>query len=589
MSNASAKIEIICSKCGSIPEILKIHTDNGEIEFNCKNCGKNEQLIDDFIDELSSQKYFKKCEDCIRKDVETNYYYCIDCKKDICENCKMNEHSGHYCIESQKKKTICLQHNQEFKYFCYDCKENICEEEMKIMNEMDKMNKKYKHKEHEIKEIAKMKESKSLINNREKIKKINQDLKNLIEFNNLLLDKAEILKNKDFYKNSIKNMGTSLEEGNNRNSKDMTTLLHRLSKDIGNSFKANKKLKEKDIRLKRDEKYLHLNNRELDDNDFKHISQISFNQLKEIDLSDNKIKSIQPFKKMSLPFLEFLNLSYNSIEIIEPVARLKSKYLQYIFLQGNKIEDIKVFFEPEFPRLKILRIEDGYNKQKEETMEKIKELDNYFSGKFIYKPIDKQIEEFKNKFKIEISENINKIDLSNKHGGNEMLKKLFLIITYKPKNKINNLILRNNDIKDPSMLKWINFNKLKILDLSVNKIKNLTFLLDMKAENLEKLYLDNNEFEEIYQILHSKLPKLKVLSLNKNDFEPDEMKDNPIFKKLKQKNVKIEGKEKENENNESQENNISNGNDENNINNENNENNIYIQLKEDKNFGLKNS
>jgi len=425
-------------------------------------------------------------------------------------------------------------------------------------------------------------------------------------------------------------MGASLEEGNERNSKDITSFLNGLSTNIDNSLKAIDQLIEKKIHLHRDEKYLHLNNRDLDDNDFKNISQISFNQLKEIDLSDNKIINIQPFKKMSLPFLEFLNLSYNNIKIIEPVAKLKSKCLQYIFLQGNKIEDIKAFLGAELPGLKILRVEDGYDKQNGETMKKIKELDNHFSGRLIYKPIDKQIEEFKNKFKIEISEDINKIDLSDKDGGNEMLKKLFLIITYKPKNKINKLILRNNNIKDPSMLKWVNFNKLKILDLSVNKIKDLTFLLDMKSENLEKLYLDNNDFKEIYQILNSKLPILKVLTLNKNDFESDEMKESPIFKRLEQKNVKIVKKEeykkkdKENENNENKnnesnknnennENNENNGNNKSNENNENgdnnennenneknqnnqnnqknqnNEKNIYIQLKEDKNFSLESS
>ena len=456
MSNAPYEIEIICSKCGEIPEILKVHTDNGKIDFNCKKCGKYEQLIDDFIDELSSQKYFKECKDCIQDGLENNYYYCFQCKKDICEKCKKKNHSGHSCIESEKKKTICFNHNEQYKYFCKDCKENICEKEREGRN----------HEKHEIIEISQMKESNSLNDNIEKIKEINQDLKNLIEFNKLLIDKAEILQNKDFYINSIKNMGKSFEEGNGRNSKDISFFLDGLSKDIEKSLNSIKKLQEKKkIHLHRDENYLHLNNRELDDNDFSLISQISFNQLKEIDLSQNSIINIQPFKKMSLPFLEFLNLSFNNIKIIEPVAKLKSKSLQYIFLQKNKIEDIEAFLKSNFPILKILRVEDGYNKQNGETMKNIKKLDSHFSGRFIYKPIAEQREEFKNNFKIEISEDIEDIDLSDKYGVNEMLKKLYLIITYKPKNKIKKLILRNNKIIDPSMLKWINFFNLKILDL----------------------------------------------------------------------------------------------------------------------------
>ena len=54
----------------------------------------------------------------------------------------------------------------------------------------------------------------------------------------------------------------------------------------------------------------------LDDQDFKYISQIRFNQLKEIEISENNITNIEPFNKMSLPFLEFLNLSHNKIQII---------------------------------------------------------------------------------------------------------------------------------------------------------------------------------------------------------------------------------------------------------------------------------
>ena len=556
MENSSNKIEIICSKCGKIPEFLKVHTDNSKIEFNCKQCGKYELLINEFINELSKENYFKKCGNCIKRGLENKYYYCFFCKKDYCENCIKNDHSKHDYIESKKKKNICLNHNKEFKYFCFKCKENICEEEIKENG---------KHKEHKIEEISKTKESESLNANKKDIEEINKYLKNLVEFNDLLLNKSEIIQNKDFYINSIKNMGKSLKEGNERNSKDIKCLLTRLKVGISKSIDAIDALIDKDIHLHRFDKSLYLNNKELYDEGFKLISQISFNQLKEIDLSENKIKDIQAFKKMSLPFLEFLNLSHNEIDKIEPITKINSKELEYLFLQKNHIEDIETFLDSNFEKIKLLRVEDyntnfsnqNFNDEvakeriEKKRIENLNKIKSKYPEGFIYKSIDEQKKEFKKKYELDydISWDNEFINLPDLKGGQKMLKALFLIITYMPKNNINKLILRNNDIKDPSMLKWVNFNKLETLDLAVNKINHLTFLLEMKAENLKYLYLDNNEFKEIHQIINSNFPKLEVLSINENDFDSFEMKDSPIFKKLKKKNIKIEKKEKVEEKN----------------------------------------
>ena len=227
---------------------------------------------------------------------------------------------------------------------------------------------------------------------------INKELNNLIEFNNV------ILRNEEYFINSIKNIGKSLEEGNKRDSKDIKFLFSGFSKDIENSNKAIDALKyHKEILLDRDLKYINLNSRNLDNQDFKYISQIRFNQLREIDLSENKIINIKPFNKMSLPFLEFLNLSYNEIQIIEPVAKLKSKNLEYIFLQRNKIKDLETFLVSDFPALKILRVEDNNIFEKNEwENEKEKEIldiiNKKYREKFIYKSMKEQIREFKYKY-----------------------------------------------------------------------------------------------------------------------------------------------------------------------------------------------
>ena len=82
---------ILCSKCGEIPEVLNVHTDNSKIEFNCKKCGIYEILIDEYFDRLSKSYYFKKCNFCYYfkkcnfceyQCKKNKYYYCFNCKKD---------------------------------------------------------------------------------------------------------------------------------------------------------------------------------------------------------------------------------------------------------------------------------------------------------------------------------------------------------------------------------------------------------------------------------------------------------------------------------------------------------------------------
>ena len=95
-------------------------------------------------------------------------------------------------------------------------------------------------------------------------------------------------------------------------------------KSLKNKFK---------IDLNGNEKKLSLRNRNLGDKGLKLISKIIFKNLKEIDVSGNKIKNIEPLNEMNLPHLEYLNMSYNQIENINPIAELNAKKLKEISLQ----------------------------------------------------------------------------------------------------------------------------------------------------------------------------------------------------------------------------------------------------------------
>jgi len=562
--------ELFCPKCGEVPEFLKIHTNNSKIELKCKNCGVYEQKINEYYNDLKDSKYSKiNCLNCntnyyINNDNNTqvNIYYCYECNNNYCEKCK-NNHLEHHSINFHEKKYYCLKHfGEKLKYFCLDDQENICEQELTSL-----------HRDHDIKEISELKKLVKKFS--KKIEKTNRELKKITKFNNLILNTGEVSNSNYFHLQSIINLGKSFERGDKIDSKDIDCLFEELIMDIKISSDANKNLEKKDIYLSRNEKYIHLNKRNLDNQDFKYISQIRFNQLKEIDISENNIISIENFKKMSLPFLEFLNLSHNKIKLIKPMTKLKYKNLKYIFLQKNEIEDLESFLNTEFSSLDLLRVED--NKVIDENNEKIKKLKDKFKKKIILKPIKNQIKKFLDDYNLEFSkiieenseqntqensnenktgdyalrysegnninesefekniENIVDIDLNDILGGDELLKSLFLIITYKSKNRIRKLILRNNDIEDPLILSRINFDSLRTLDLAVNKIKDLKFLSCLKAKYLKYLYLDNNSFNDIYPILSSELSHLEVISLNKNNFEGEENKLIPGYIDLKKK------------------------------------------------------
>ena len=134
--------------------------------------------------------------------------------------------------------------------------------------------------------------------------------------------------------------------------------------------------------------------------------------------------------------------------------------------------------------------------------------------------------------------NIVSIELNDLYGGDEMLKYLFLIITYKSKNGVKELVLRNNNLRDLSILSRINFNQLETLDLSVNEITNIKFLSDMKAKHLKYLYLDNNNLSSLYPLFNTNFPNLVVLTLNNNNFNDDNMKETLEYKDLKEKENK---------------------------------------------------
>ena len=437
------KNEFICPFCDEIPEILKVHYENGKIEFKCKKYGIKEIYVLDYFSSIEKSEYNylnfscqeKKCLKTSR-DIDDKYFYCSDCKKIICDNCKTSDyHKDHDTFNIDKKKKRCQEHlNENAFYFCNECQECVCNQAS------------IRHKDHKIVSSISVKnlKNKEILDFRKIIKEKNTDLTRQIKLNELILNTCGTFQDNYYHMESVINLGKSIEKESSRDSKDKDCILQ----DLYNSYKfkkdfINEKFKrKKTFFLSHKDSYLHLKSSDLNKDDLKLISLIKFNQLKEIDISNNDLESIDALNYMNLPFLESINLNYNKIKNIEPIVNFNSKKLKEILLINNqlKLNDIYVLCEIDCKDFEILRVEKNLLEKEDENSEEFKKIKKKFGGNlFTYK--EYSLKEFQKEYekKEEIKENSFLVDLSDIKRGDNMLKKFYLGVTfYKDPNKIQN-------------------------------------------------------------------------------------------------------------------------------------------------------
>jgi hypothetical protein len=267
-----------------------------------------------------------------------------------CRKCAENEYNSKYFLKTkvEKNNLIC-------NFYFFKPENGIIDNNNFWFKEHKKKNEKLIDKNSGIivfpTELNKAKDS---------IRKKNEELRNIIKFNEIIMESCEKYQENYFHLKSLYNICQSLEKENERDSNDLKFLLASFNNEIGFSENAIEVLRDdKKVDIDREKENLFLYRKKLGDNYFRYLSLIKFNQLKEIDLSENEIINIAPISNMNLPFLEFLNLSFNKIEDIKPLGEINTKNLKYLFLQENQIKDVQVFKDYEFPKLKILRLENN--------------------------------------------------------------------------------------------------------------------------------------------------------------------------------------------------------------------------------------
>ena len=226
--NDLPKEELLCPKCGKVPEILNVHTDNGYIELKCKSHGKISMEIQKYKEELDKSVFIPKCYICKISQKDIEIYYCYECQQDLCENCKKDfdkdevrrlKHKPSHldtCIEAKEKNNRCLKHfSEEITEYCADCEENICEKERSS-----------RHEDHNIIKISDyLEEAKKYC---KIIAEKNKYLEQIRILNNKIKDNYTNYQNNYFYVKSMINTGKSLKEQSKRKPGEIECFLEEL-------------------------------------------------------------------------------------------------------------------------------------------------------------------------------------------------------------------------------------------------------------------------------------------------------------------------------------------------------------------------
>ena len=122
--------KIICPRCHE-STIIKIKDDFKIYLSGCNNGDKFEDLsINEFINSQNinlSLIVCNSCNDNNKGNVSKNqFYFCVDCKKNLCPLCNAKHDKGHKIINYDYKNYICLEDKFKFLRYCKDCKQNLC-------------------------------------------------------------------------------------------------------------------------------------------------------------------------------------------------------------------------------------------------------------------------------------------------------------------------------------------------------------------------------------------------------------------------------------------------------------------------------
>ena len=526
--------QYLCPECKNVPELTNIYTDIGYIEFKCKVHEPITLTVKEYFEKFKSSEfnyYNFKCKNCnkLQKDIIRNgnalFKYCYKCKGIYCLECCRNHKEKddcdiNYCIDVNKINTRCLKHFDEgnFNRFCFDDRENTCEKDLDI-----------KHRGHNVKGFL------SIENEKEVIKEKNKVLKDLIRFNNIILNTYDEHPENYYHGMNVKMLANLIQLENSRKPKELENAYKVLEINMKKRKKAIEEFKAKfNIEINGNKENLVLKNKGLDDTALKIISKIGLLNLKILDISFNKIKNIGYFEHFFSGLLEELIANDNKIEDIEVLEEMDLGNLKKLYLQNNIIKNVASLVKVNMPILELLRI-DG-NNDLEPSMKEMQELIKKYEKRIIQ--IVQNLDDFNKKYGLKLKKNSKILEINGNTKGNIILEDLYILLP--EENEIIELRLIECKIDDISYISRISMPKLEKIDLSFNRIIHIEPLCNLRKNKLSSLYLNDNNISDI-----SPLKKIKfygdniTIHIENNNLIKDSIEVQDVLEELKAKKIKV--------------------------------------------------
>ena len=122
-----------CLNCYLIP-FLTLNSSSHTIDISC-NFGHSKKInIDEYLQCGYNNNFINlkcvKCKTQILKNEIKNYVYCKECSEILCNKCikKHDEmYVDHHMVNLEKFDTTCILHNETYDYYCLECRKNICQ------------------------------------------------------------------------------------------------------------------------------------------------------------------------------------------------------------------------------------------------------------------------------------------------------------------------------------------------------------------------------------------------------------------------------------------------------------------------------
>ena len=282
-------------------------------------------------------------------------------------------------------------------------------------------------------------------------------------------------------------------------------------------------------------------------NEVEALNKPCFENLRELDLSNNYLENLDIFTKIGFKCLNILNLNNNKISNLEPLQKASFKSLTNLSLSNNKISNIDALGKVPFDILNKLNLSTNL----------ITDLEVFtnvpFKDFLTYLNIgDNKISDSSSALSRINLPHLDSIDLSHNDirdisglASDQYIKLRFLNLG---KNKINDigilakvyfrdlntLLLYDNQINDINVLREVPFEDIAYLNLSYNEISDVNVLTNVPFSKLEKLDLSGNIFSNIGPLLKLCINDLRELNLKNNKIEENIFNHN-VYEELRKK------------------------------------------------------